>query len=159
MTLKEVAEQTGVPITSLSRIEQGITYRPSLSTLTKLSKLYGVPPGYILSLAEDEKQPVFLRPLLEDSTREIFWDPNCPTPMTGTERSVLTRLYEAALAAAHAPELPPDLEAIITDYHDANRELAYNLVPQVISALWTLLLDRRSGSPRPERRPPPTPGS
>lgn len=159
MTLKEVSEQTGVPIISLARIEQEITHRPSLATLTKLSKLFGVPPGYILSLAEDERQPIFLKPLLEDSAREIFWDPNCPTPMTGGERAALIRLYEAAVAAAYTPELPPDLEAIIARYDQPNRELAYNLVPPIISALWTLLLDRRSGSPRPEHRSPPTPGS
>lgn len=77
--------------------------------------------------------------------------------MTATERAALVRVYEAVLAAARVSELPPpDLEAVISHYNEANRELAYNPVPPIIS---TLLVDRRSGNPRLERRPPPTPRS
>ncbi len=62
MTLAQVAEQTGLSISSLSDLERGRT-DPSLSTLRRIAECYGVPVAYLLeeegcTMSEHVRVPV-----------------------------------------------------------------------------------------------------
>ena len=52
VTLEEVAEQTGITVAALSRIENNKNERIDFDTIMKLCTFYGVPVGELLTIEE-----------------------------------------------------------------------------------------------------------
>jgi transcriptional regulator with XRE-family HTH domain len=64
LTLVEVAEQTGLSVSFLSDLERGQT-RPSLDTLEKLSKFYGVNINELIETIDSDAKKRKLPPELQ----------------------------------------------------------------------------------------------
>ena len=54
VTLEEVAEQTGITVAALSRIENNKNERIDFETIQKLCTFYGVPVGDLLMIEEEQ---------------------------------------------------------------------------------------------------------
>ncbi len=63
VTLEEVAEQTGITVAALSRIENNKNERIDFETIQKLCTFYGVPVGDLLMIEEEQPANKF-RPAL-----------------------------------------------------------------------------------------------
>ena len=55
VTLEEVAEQTGITVAALSRIENNKNERIDFDTITKLCTFYGVGVGDLLEIEDSEE--------------------------------------------------------------------------------------------------------
>jgi len=55
MTQEELAAAAGVPVVTISRIENGHTGEPRPSTVRKLAKALGVDPTWLIFGAEDDQ--------------------------------------------------------------------------------------------------------
>ncbi len=56
VTLEEVAEQTGITVAALSRIENNKNERIDFETIQKLCTFYGVPVGDLLMIEEEQPE-------------------------------------------------------------------------------------------------------
>jgi putative transcriptional regulator len=56
VTLEEVADQTGITIAALSRIENNRNERIDFDTIMKLCTFYGVPVGELLTIEENSEE-------------------------------------------------------------------------------------------------------
>jgi len=70
LTLVEVAEQTGLSVSFLSDLERGQT-RPSLDTLERLSKFYGVNMNELLDTEKKNEQKNILPTSLKELLKEV----------------------------------------------------------------------------------------
>lgn len=72
-TQREVAQATGIPISTIAAYENNIR-QPSLDNLRTLAKFYGVSPGYLLE--DDKSGTERVPPELQEIFREVTQRPN-----------------------------------------------------------------------------------